>query len=71
MIQYRLMIMFAAVDRFDSLYRMGRLTMAYQLADFPFLSTLLLCCAVGLLVILCIPAKARGPLKSSVPCSAA
>jgi len=31
--------------------------MAYQLADFPFLTTLLLCCVAGLLAILCIPAR--------------
>jgi NADH-quinone oxidoreductase subunit M len=31
--------------------------MAYQLADFPFLTALLLCCVVGLLAILCIPAR--------------
>ncbi len=31
--------------------------MAYQMADFPFLTTLLLCCVGGLLAIMCIPAR--------------
>jgi NADH-quinone oxidoreductase subunit M len=42
---------------------MGRLTMATQLADFPFLSALLLCCAVGLLVILSIPGRNTRAIK--------
>jgi NADH-quinone oxidoreductase subunit M len=36
---------------------MGRATMTYQLAQFPFLTTLLLCCVAGLLVILAIPRR--------------
>mgnify|MGYP003563222413 CR=1 FL=1 len=37
--------------------------MATQLADFPFLSALLLCCAVGLLVILSIPGRNTRAIK--------
>jgi NADH-quinone oxidoreductase subunit M len=37
--------------------------MAFQLADFPFLTTLLLCCAAGLLVILSIPARHARAIK--------
>ncbi|WP_319405911.1 NADH-quinone oxidoreductase subunit M [uncultured Desulfosarcina sp.] len=37
--------------------------MAYQLADFPFLTTLLLCCVAGLLAILCIPARHARAIK--------
>jgi NADH-quinone oxidoreductase subunit M len=37
--------------------------MAYQLADFPFLTTLLLCCVGGLLAILCIPARHARAIK--------
>jgi NADH-quinone oxidoreductase subunit M len=42
---------------------MGRLNMAYQLANFPFLTTLLLCCVGGLLAILCIPARHTRAIK--------
>ncbi|BBO69371.1 NADH dehydrogenase subunit M [Desulfosarcina alkanivorans] len=37
--------------------------MAYQLAHFPFLTALLLCCAVGLLVILSIPGRHTQAIK--------
>ncbi|WP_372678756.1 NuoM family protein [Desulfosarcina sp.] len=37
--------------------------MAYQLADFPFLTTLLLCCVAGLLSILAIPARHTRAIK--------
>ena len=42
---------------------MGRLSMATQLAHFPFLTTLLLCCVVGLLAILAIPGRHTRVIK--------
>jgi NADH-quinone oxidoreductase subunit M len=42
---------------------MGRLTMAYQLAEFPVLTMLLLCCGVGLLAILLIPDRQPRAIK--------
>ena len=37
--------------------------MAYQLADFPFLTALLICCGAGLMAILCIPAQNTRAIK--------
>jgi NADH-quinone oxidoreductase subunit M len=42
---------------------MGRLTMAYQLANFPVLTMLLLCCGMGLMAILFIPAHKTRAIK--------